>query len=393
MTKVVPFLICLYIFFLCSAISNAGYSISLSLLLIFAMVEIVKKKIKIKIPPFSFDIIYLAFFGLLIIAAVGSGEKEAIESTLQFFYYTIPFIFLYLVFQYRFCERALQVGIFSAAVVLIGFSAYQFITLPIGTRISSIFVSPNRLPMVLEVFFPFMGSFLFMYYKRENRNFIVFIEMGVVLLLTVIALLLTQSRGGIIGIAFGFLFLLIVRFSFLQTSGGKLKKGFIFLSTIIFISGIGGWATQNILQRSYDMERILLLKSSYEMWSDHKLYGVGFDRWDEEYQEKYISPVAKEKKLDMPHNTVAFFFSATGSVGGIGYLLFIFGTIIILVKKMIDYPENMYLQAMLWAFIAMFAHGLVDAGITNKFAARLLFGFLGITMASLRINSHDSMQR
>ena len=60
---------------------------------------------------------------------------------------------------------------------------------------------------------------------------------------------------------------------------------------------------------------------------------------------------------------------------------------------MIDYPENMYLQAMLWAFIAMFAHGLVDAGITNKFAARLLFGFLGITMASLRINSHDSMQR
>lgn len=352
-----------------------------------------KKKIKIKIPPFSFDIIYLAFFGLLIIAAVGSGEKEAIESTLQFFYYTIPFIFLYLVFQYRFCERALQVGIFSAAVVLIGFSAYQFITLPIGTRISSIFVSPNRLPMVLEVFFPFMGSFLFMYYKRENRNFIVFIGMGVVLLLTVIALLLTQSRGGIIGIAFGFLFLLIVRFSFLQTSGGKLKKGFIFLSTIIFISGIGGWATQNILQRSYDMERILLLKSSYEMWSDHKLYGVGFDRWDEEYQEKYISPVAKEKKLDMPHNTVAFFFSATGSVGGIGYLLFIFGTIIILVKKMIDYPENMYLQAMLWAFIAMFAHGLVDAGITNKFAARLLFGFLGITMASLRINSHDSMQR
>ena len=393
MTKVVPFLICLYIFFLCSTISNAGYSISLSLLLIFAMVEIVKKKIKIKIPPFSFDIIYLAFFGLLIIAAVGSGEKEAIESTLQFFYYTIPFIFLYLVFQYRFCERALQVGIFSAAVVLIGFSAYQFITLPIGTRISSIFVSPNRLPMVLEVFFPFMGSFLFMYYKRENRNFIVFIKMGVVLLLTVIALLLTQSRGGIIGIAFGFLFLLIVRFSFLQTSGGKLKKGFIFLSTIIFISGIGGWATQNILQRSYDMERILLLKSSYEMWSDHKLYGVGFDRWDEEYQEKYISPVAKEKKLDMPHNTVAFFFSATGSVGGIGYLLFIFGTIIILVKKMIDYPENMYLQAMLWAFIAMFAHGLVDAGITNKFAARLLFGFLGITMASLRINSHDSMQR
>lgn len=393
MTKVVPFLICLYIFFLCSTISNAGYSISLSLLLIFAMVEIVKKKIKIKIPPFSFDIIYLAFFGLLIIAAVGSGEKEAIESTLQFFYYTIPFIFLYLVFQYRFCERALQVGIFSAAVVLIGFSAYQFITLPIGTRISSIFVSPNRLPMVLEVFFPFMGSFLFMYYKRENRNFIVFIGMGVVLLLTVIALLLTQSRGGIIGIAFGFLFLLIVRFSFLQTSGGKLKKGFIFLSTIIFMSGIGGWATQNILQRSYDMERILLLKSSYEMWSDHKLYGVGFDRWDEEYQEKYISPVAKEKKLDMPHNTVAFFFSATGSVGGIGYLLFIFGTIIILVKKMIDYPENMYLQAMLWAFIAMFAHGLVDAGITNKFAARLLFGFLGITMASLRINSHDSMQR
>lgn len=42
------------------------------------------------------------------------------------------------------------------------------------------------------------------------------------------------------------------------------------------------------------------LKSSYAMWEDHKLYGVGFGHWAREYP-NYISPAAREPDLTIPH--------------------------------------------------------------------------------------------
>ena len=54
----------------------------------------------------------------------------------------------------------------------------------------------------------------------------------------------------------------------------------------------------------------------------------------------------------------------------------------LLLRKSIKHPDNVYYQAALWSFIAITVHGLVDSGITNKGNMQLLSFCLGIAFAS-----------
>lgn len=381
--KALCFFLGAYIFFLCSTVSNAGYSISCAGLLILLIICSVRMKRRFILPDYYFCSIYGLFFLLLFLSAYCLGNAVSIESTWRYLYYTFPFVILYFSFLYNFSEKTLQVSIFAAAAILSAYSMYQFITLPLGTRIPSVFTSPNKLPMVLEVFFPFMAIFLL----KKSAFALNKIGMFCIFCATTAALLLTQSRGGILGVVIGLFVVLLGRIILFHFSHHLAKRLVIYFAAVVCVIGISGTLVHTVFDRNYDSERILLVKSSYAMWNDHPWYGVGFDNWAKEYQTKYILPEARERLLDMPHNTVAFFFSATGTLGGIGYLIFVLGTMGFLTKRMMNDPENLYVQAMLWAFMSMFIHGLVDAGMTNKFAARLLFGFLGITLASLQVKN------
>ena len=90
--------------------------------------------------------------------------------------------------------------------------------------------------------------------------------------------------------------------------------------------------------------------------------------------------IKKESAFDMPHNVIAWFFSTTGIIGGVGYLLFVAYYCRLLYSKMKENPDEWILYVGLWAFLAITVHGLVDAGITNKEAARLFFLVLGIVL-------------
>lgn len=82
----------------------------------------------------------------------------------------------------------------------------------------------------------------------------------------------------------------------------------------------------------------------------------------------------------MPHNVIAWFFSAAGIIGGIGYLLFVLYYCRLFCSRMKENPDEWILYVGLWSFLAVTIHGLVDVGITNKEAARLLFLVLGIAL-------------
>ena len=95
---------------------------------------------------------------------------------------------------------------------------------------------------------------------------------------------------------------------------------------IAVISGCSLYGLYNLngnkFTRSYDGERLLLIESSYNMWRDNKLFGIGLTNWKEKYQGQYMLPEAKEPKLATPHNVVMFYFSTTGLIGGFGYVVF-----------------------------------------------------------------------
>lgn len=208
--------------------------------------------------------------------------------------------------------------------------------------------------------------------------------MVLIVMAAIFAMLLTQSRGGIGGLIFGIITVIAIKY--LQQQGinnNKVKICIMFSILTIFFSGIAA-VTIGTFHRTYDNERILLLKSTYQMWNDHKLYGVGMGNWKELYQQKYILPEAKEPDLPFPHNNAASFFSMTGTVGGLGYLLFSFGSLMFLIKKIDECPDNYYLYAMVCVSVAVFSHGIVDNTLYNKFIVRMFFGMWGITLASLQ---------
>lgn len=200
----------------------------------------------------------------------------------------------------------------------------------------------------------------------------------VVLLLGCHALWITGSRGAVAALFAGGLYILLV-----YTFANKKMKvllvgltlGAVFFGLALHF-GIAGRAYQK-----GDIHREYLLQSSYHMWLDHKITGVGLANWAPVYAKSY-AVVSEAKYLEAPHNAVAWFFSATGMIGGCGYVFFLIYYIVLLTRKIKQHSDQWILYAGLWAFIAINLHGMVDMGIILKQGARLLYLMLGLALAS-----------
>ena len=98
-----------------------------------------------------------------------------------------------------------------------------------------------------------------------------------------------------------------------------------------------------------------------------------------------------EADLPVPHNVVAWFFSTTGSIGGIGYLFFVCYYLWRLYRKVHEEPENWVAFAGYWTFIAVNFYGLFDIGITNKGAARLVYLMLGLALSYSQYKKQEEL--
>lgn len=378
--------ICLFFYAACltSTLSNAGVSISVSLLCIVIIYLYIKNFKKIIWPDKTFLAIYIVFFGSLLLSAVISGDLKSISETIKYIYWTLPFWVVYLSEKRSFSIESWGYGTSLSLLVVSVYSVYQFITLPLGTRITGTFANPNGFVGVLETSLPILIAFYWSYGEKNIKQYhqlIKYILLGIIGM-TVFVLLATQSRGGIAGAFIGGIVVFLMRYR--NKIGIQYNNRKNIACALILAAAVSGVAFLGLstFQRSYDNERMLLIQSSYAMWKDNPVYGVGFSNWKEQYQSHYISPMAKEPNLPMPHNNVAFFFSTTGIIGGIGYIVFTIGLLLLLIKKIVKYPQNVYYQAALWSFIAISVHGFVDSGITNKFNMQILFLCLGIAFAS-----------
>ncbi|SDB95323.1 hypothetical protein SAMN04487864_10188 [Succiniclasticum ruminis] len=200
-----------------------------------------------------------------------------------------------------------------------------------------------------------------------------------VLLLGCRALWVTGSKGAVAALFAGGLYILLV-YTVVNKKIKVLLTGLALAAVcfgLILNFGVAG--------RSYlknDTERKCLLQSSYHMWLDHKLTGVGLANWAPVYVKSYILKEAgrRDVSIGASHNAVAWFFSATGIIGGTGYLFFLLYYIVLLTRKIKQQPDPWMIYAGLWAFLAINLHGMVDMGIILKQGARLLYLMLGLAL-------------
>jgi hypothetical protein len=378
-----------FFFFLCSTKWMAGYNISAGLAVLAILWIRLRMKRKLSFFPSLFFVGYFLFMGGLLLASYLSGDKDSIRVASKFLNYSIPlWICFFLLQQDISLVPATQWGIVAGTNVLNITVAQELCKNQELERVYGSFGSPNHLAMVMEAILPFLLLNTYLVVKGVNKKSpwhqkILAVLSVTTSVLAIGSILLSQSRGGIAGFVLGAV--VILSSVFLNRSGLGAAKRVSVLLLVFALSAVTVFGfTMNYLKREYDPERVLLLTSAYHMWQDHKLYGVGIGRWNEVYRSKYILPGAKEPTLSLPHNNVANFFSGSGILGGGGFVIFMVSSLVYLLLAIRKHPENGYPYAMLWVWIALSVHGMVDNSLFGRYNDRLFFAMWGVTLAAVQ---------
>lgn len=369
-------ILCLFLLVNILAISNAAISIFTVLAAIQAVYLIYNKKVSVDLPK-SLLWTFLVFALGLFVASICINDFKSLTACKKNIFWIMNFFIAYVLTRNIGTGINVSLNITSniALFIMSVVGVYDFVIK--GGRVASLFDHPNTFGMILELIIPFTTMFLILSFKYNKYKFLAISNV----ILGCFSLYLSGSRGAILGVVVGMLAILIFR---------KIPRiGFCATVIVLVLVGclgiIGPTALKgSSLSRGYDNERVLLAKSTYNMWLDHKVVGVGLTNWTKEYKEKYISPYAKEPNLPFAHNVYLQYLATTGILGGVTFI-FLLLTILYYLWDNINIASTTSL-AMLWVAIAVNAHGFFDGGLAVRYSARVYFILLGMAVACIVYN-------
>lgn len=248
----------------------------------------------------------------------------------------------------------------------------------VKTRIYSVFGNPNILAEYLIMIIPISIS-LFWFSKKAHKK-MVFLITSLILML---ALILTLSRGGWLGFAFGiFVFILLIE-----------KR--LLLSIIPVTLGALYFLPQSILNRILSIGNLADSSNSYRirMWSitwniikDHWLVGVGFGHLPFKATfETYIRTMPTYHA----HNTYLETMAEMGILGFIVFISFIFILYKYSIKKLIK-GKDRYIKTMAAGVLAGLSSVLVHGAVENiLYIPRIIMTFwilVALILALMRIS-------
>lgn len=412
------------------------------------------------------------FMGTVVLASLILGDRPSIRIAFQNVYWCLPFIVATYLGKQADIKYAALLG--AMASVLVSSTNLLYLTqfLGIKGRVGAFGKISNYHALLLLGVLPVVCA-AFQDGRIRASHKIYFLQ-SIVALLGLWSLWRTGSRGAMIGFLVGGILTYGV-ICFYRKRFKLFLTGFTVcfaLAAFVLLVGIPGGEIRN------DAARLRLLRSSYAMWQDHALAGVGLANWQKEFSTTYLlkeeieaealqryqvwkkaaeqraaakkaaAQKAAAKKAEeqkkaasqkangmkasapkpkpqltaaqkaaaarkaeaakkaaaereakqiaawkqramkyattehvMPHNVLAWFFSTTGSIGGIGYLFFVCWYIWLFCKEMKRSGVTWIDAVGLWVFWAITIHGMVDAGIIYKAVARLLYLVMGLSIS------------
>ncbi|NLW40858.1 MAG: polymerase [Tissierellia bacterium] len=321
-----------------SPISNKAIDMPI----IFYVITIIISTITSIDPAGSFrDLaIHLTSIGFLFVMVNNIKTRQDFNIVLVLLVFSATLVSLYGFYQYR-------VGVEMEARWLDAANNPD-----VTTRIYSVFGNPNILAEYLIMMIPISIS-LFWFSKKIHKKAI-FLATTLILLLAVV---LTYSRGGWIGLAFGiFVFVLLIE-----------KR--LFLAAIPLSLGAIYFLPQSIINRILSIANFADSSNSYRlrMWvitleiiRDHWLVGVGFGHLPfKETFETYI----RTMPTFHAHNTYLETMAEMGILGFIIFVILLFILFKYSINKLVR-GENSYIKTMAIGVISglagVLAHGLVE---------------------------------
>lgn len=246
-------------------------------------------------------------------------------------------------------------------------------------RLTSFYGSPPEVGMLLDLCIPFTIA-LGIYYWAWVRFRVISI---ILIVLELVAVVLTETRGSYLALSAGLVVVAGLYIWVQRDTLSWLKKIGAVIAICLFCVGAGSYTWylgSSDMKRMEGGERLLMWESSYHMWEDHKLLGIGLSEWKEAYNNTaspYRPAEGKETTNVMPHN-IYMYFGATGGLlslaGLLGYMFFMSKYLLSKVKKMRNHPMA---WAMLFMFVALMAHGLVDGTLISKHIGRIFYLLFG----------------
>lgn len=239
----------------------------------------------------------------------------------------------------------------------------------------------NQVSGFLVLVLPFIISGIYAF--KDNKYYKI---IGIFLVVfTLISLIVSGSRGAIIGIILAYFFTGMYFLHKRYTWQEIVKKVSLIIIILFFIFSSIYLIYPNFIFRSYDMERVYLWKSSINMFVDNPLFGIGQDNFNKVYLHGYISEYAKEPYLNSPHNIFLYFFVERGIFAGISFLLMFIFQVLTFLKNIFNVENKINIWAMAGcvSVLGMGIHGLVDTQIQMR-AYFLMYWFLfGIGCCSI----------
>lgn len=327
--------------------------------------------------------IFIGYFVLLIISLIGSHftakMKPELETVSHFRllleivkvsvsggYFFIAYLLIRDKKRYKRALYALVIG--SIPVIIVGFGAYVFSLLDkpfflkqfeLGKdfRFKGSFQDPNLCAFYFLMIF-YVGLFFF---NIASKRFIAW-SMGIISIFSLTVIILTLSRGGWLALGISFLGLLIIQLRKLRKE--TILIGLIILLTLflmiqIDIEFFSGNLISKIMSRiesalyqGFEINRIHLYKASFEMGSEHFLFGVGKGNFIlNEFN--YLKEIIDLPKPQITHNTLLGCYAQQGATGLIIFILVPIYILYNLIKKRTKNNQYFIIIILAWFIFSL----------------------------------------
>ena len=175
----------------------------------------------------------------------------------------------------------------------------------------------------------------------------------------------------------------------------KLKAAAVLFSIFLIVVGIF-MATPNLsarvatitdLQMQSNSERLLMWQSAINMFKDNPILGVGYGQYKTAYQTKYISPLAKEKKLEHAHSNIFQMLAECGIVGASAFI-FMWGYFSYFSLR--RWFKNKEFEWLLFFCVlsGIMLHGLTEFNFETSITAKILWYSLGLCIVYNQVKKY-----
>ena len=187
---------------------------------------------------------------------------------------------------------------------------------------------------------------------------------GALFAIALACLLFNGTRGAWVAIA-GVVSLIVLYYLFQR------RKLAVWVAALLLMASVGLTHYEPFMQRldtinaAQNTERFLMWESAYHMFEDHPVLGVGLSQYEDNYQQKYISPLAMEPELKHAHNNFMQMLAENGIVGFAGFLTLLSTFIGVSLYRFWKY-KNPYALAMAMGTLALIVQGMTEYNFGNS---------------------------